>query len=227
MADERRAKSAELAREQGMSMTEYREKMQSDKSSDEDGADLDFDGAKVRFCLLTDRASGSKLTQGSNSRYAITSQQREWHNWLRLAPEKRGWAAAVRSRGFATVTAGVDPLSRAQGQRRADLELSTCAGWVGVPQEFMSVNAAVQYRQSPDDSQELDDKKKRLFGGDEKKASVVLGKQMKDRITFDDVAGIGEAKLELMEVSTCGCVCVRRQRSAHRRVLTPSFGLPV
>jgi hypothetical protein len=73
-----------------------------------------------------------------------------------------------------------------------------------VLQTFMSVNAAVQYRQ-PEGSQELDEKKKRLFGDDQKKASVVLGKQMKDRITFDDVAGIGEAKLELMEVSVGVC----------------------
>ena len=47
---------------------------------------------------------------------------------------------------------------------------------------------------------QVDEKKKRLFGDDAKKASIELGKQLKDRITFDDVAGIGEAKLELMEV---------------------------
>jgi hypothetical protein len=48
LEEERRAKMALMAREEGLSMAEYRKKLQAEKSSEEGKIDMDFDGAKVR-----------------------------------------------------------------------------------------------------------------------------------------------------------------------------------
>lgn len=66
LEEERRDKMALKAREEGLSMAEYREKLRAEKSSEEEQVDLDFDGAKVRVAArAVTRAAGAARAKAS------------------------------------------------------------------------------------------------------------------------------------------------------------------